>query len=139
MQRRARGPLRSVEKEQLWRRHVRKQAASRQTVQSYCRGASISEASFYAWRRELAKRDAASVNHRTFASRRKPKQSTDTPSLPRSRFLPVTIGSPPLRQIELVLPGRATIRVPVQDLAALRVLLEWLGKTPVVEPESVEC
>jgi hypothetical protein len=108
-------------------------------VQSYCRGASISEASFYAWRRELAKRDAARTNHRGIAARRKPQPSKDKSSLRQSRFLPVTIGSPPSRQIEFVLPGRATIRVPVQDLAALRVLLEWLGQTPVVKPESHEC
>ena len=75
---------------------------------------------------------------RLFA-RHKPKQSTDTSSLPQSRFLPVTIGSPPAYQIEFVLPGRATIRLPVQELAALRVLLEWLGQTPVVQAESLEC
>ena len=56
-----RGPWRDVEKERRWRRHVARQARSQQSVRAYCAAAGISEPSFYAWRRELAKRDAAAV------------------------------------------------------------------------------
>jgi len=54
----ARGAQRDGAKERFWRRAVRQQAASGLGVRAFCRERSLSEASFYAWRRTLAERDA---------------------------------------------------------------------------------
>lgn len=49
---------RSVEKELGWRALVREQRKSGESIRAFCRRKAISEPSFYAWRRELRKRDA---------------------------------------------------------------------------------
>lgn len=49
---------RSLEKEQFWRLVLDEQAASGLSVRAFCRQEGISEPSYYAWRRELAVRDA---------------------------------------------------------------------------------
>ena len=50
---------RSGEKEAFWRSHVESQAAGRVSIRAYCWGHGLSEPSFYAWRREIQKRDLA--------------------------------------------------------------------------------
>ncbi len=50
---------RSVEKEQYWRLVVSEQRRSGLNIRMFCRRRAISEPSFYAWRKELRKRDAA--------------------------------------------------------------------------------
>lgn len=50
---------RSVEKERYWRRIVGEQAVSGQSIRAFCRERQLSEPSFYVWRRELKRRDAA--------------------------------------------------------------------------------
>jgi len=49
--------LRSVDKEEFWRWHVEMQAAEGLSARAYCRQQGLSAASFYAWRRELKRRD----------------------------------------------------------------------------------
>ena len=53
------GVRRSVEKEAFWRRVLDRQRRSGLSVRGFCQGEGVSEGSFYAWRRELLKRDAA--------------------------------------------------------------------------------
>lgn len=53
-----RGPRRSAGKEQFWRRIVEGHSKSGESVRDWCDRHRVSEPSFYAWRRELAKRDA---------------------------------------------------------------------------------
>jgi hypothetical protein len=48
---------RSTEKERFWRDVVRRQRRGDLNVRDFCRRREISEPSFYAWRRELSKRD----------------------------------------------------------------------------------
>lgn len=50
---------RSAEKERFWRSMVEQQGRGSLSVRAFCRQQELSEASFYAWRRELQKRDAA--------------------------------------------------------------------------------
>jgi len=50
--------VRSIEKEQFWRFHVEAQAAGGRQIRAYCREQALSEPAFYAWRRELKRRDA---------------------------------------------------------------------------------
>ena len=54
-----RGPRRSEGKERVWRRIVEDQPGSGESVREWCERHGVSEPSFYAWRRELRKRDAA--------------------------------------------------------------------------------
>lgn len=53
------GPRRDLDKERFWREMIAGQAASGLSVRAWCLRHEVSEASFYAWRRELARRDAA--------------------------------------------------------------------------------
>jgi len=133
-----RGPGRSVAKEQLWRRHVGRQAKSKQSVRDYCAAADISEPSFYAWRRELAQRDAAAGSPPTQdqradrpaprTGRRGPRSraTARTVSPAAASFLPVTIASPSGHSIEAVLASGLILRVPAHDAVALRMVLDLL-------------
>lgn len=49
---------RSVNKEELWRLLVEEQRQCGLSIRAFCRRKAISEPSFYAWRKELQKRDA---------------------------------------------------------------------------------
>lgn len=53
------GPRRDLDKERFWRELIAGQAVSGLSVRAWCLRHEVSEASFYAWRRELARRDAA--------------------------------------------------------------------------------
>lgn len=50
------GPKRDLGKERLWRGVLRRWGRSGKTVREFCREEKVSEPSFYAWRRELARR-----------------------------------------------------------------------------------
>jgi hypothetical protein len=47
----------SAAREQFWRQHVETWRKSEKSVRAYCVEAALSVPSFYAWRRELARRD----------------------------------------------------------------------------------
>jgi hypothetical protein len=49
----------SQAKERVWREHIARQAAGGLSVRAYCAKHFLTEQSFYSWRRELARRDAA--------------------------------------------------------------------------------
>ena len=55
----SKGPQRSSAKEHFWRDLIAGQAGSGLSVRAWCLQRDVSQASFYAWRRELARRDAA--------------------------------------------------------------------------------
>ena len=86
-------------KESKWRRHVQAQAASGQSVRSYCIGRGLQEHGFYWWRRELTRRDAA--------------KSSASSSAPPA-FVPVMVSGLPARtsgRIEIVLQDGRRVRV----------------------------
>jgi hypothetical protein len=119
------GPAPRTAKERMWRQHVSRHARSKMSVRDYCAQAGISEPSFYAWRSELARRD--SVNGRIARSEpTAPRRAvTSTP-----RFVPVAIAPPVASHVEVVLRSGLVIRVPAQDAAALRTVLELLEPRP---------
>src|ERR1700683_4951639 len=55
------GKQRSISKERFWRRLVRQWRGSGLSARAFCEKHGLAEASFYAWRRTLAERDAAAV------------------------------------------------------------------------------
>ena len=53
----AKGPQRDGSKEAGWRLLIAEQASSRLSVRAFCLQRGVSEASFYAWKRKLTRRD----------------------------------------------------------------------------------
>lgn len=98
-------------KERFWRRMVRQWGSSGLSIRDFCDAQQISEASFYAWRQTIARRDAEAA-----------------------RFVPVHViaDEQPAREavgdgLELVLAGGRRLRVgPGFDGATLRRLLALL-------------
>lgn len=82
---------RSVEKERFWREVVAEQGESGLSVRAFCQRKGISENSFYAWRRELKRRDGVQVNaaHRT--SRERAANSKGSVANAGGRLVPVEI------------------------------------------------
>lgn len=84
---------RDAGKEAFWREAVRGQAASGLSVRGYCRREGISEASFYAWRRELRlRRQEARAGKRPSPRDKKAggKQPAAEPAR-QAKFVPVTV------------------------------------------------
>lgn len=50
---------RGVSRELFWRRMIRGQVESGLSIRSWCRRKSLAEPTFYGWRKELSRRDAA--------------------------------------------------------------------------------
>lgn len=66
------GARRSAEKEAFWRLVLEEHRASGQSVRAFCKQESLSEASFYAWRKELGKRDQGIERPREGSHSREP-------------------------------------------------------------------
>lgn len=107
-----RGPGRSGVKEQVWRGHIERQAAGRLSIRAYCAQHGVSEPSFYAWRRELARRD-----RQASSSAKPPRRDSGR------RFVALTLRhaaptatraameAPPLGGVELVHPRGHVLRI----------------------------
>jgi transposase-like protein len=102
-------PKRNPQLEQRWRNLLDQWRNSNQTVSAFCQDHGVSEASFYSWRAELARRDQKSAS------------ATNTPT-----FVPVQVlAHAPL---EVVLPSGVVIRVPLgTDLQLVVQLVAALG------------
>jgi transposase len=106
-----RGPEREPAKDKFWRKTLREFATSGQSVRAFCRARQLSEPSFYAWRRTLARRDAAT-----------PPDASATPA-----FLPVRLADAMSAPMEIVLAGGRCIRLrPPVDRAALSEIIAAL-------------
>ena len=105
-----RGVGRGGAKETFWREHLARQPRSGLSIRAYCARHGLSQPSFYAWRSELARRDA---EHRR-----------------RPAIVPVIVGAgAPEPTVEFQLPGGLIIRVPAHDREALGAVWE-LVKVP---------
>lgn len=118
---------RDAAKERYWRRLLGQWRRSGMTGRDFCARHSLSEPSFYAWKREIAQRDHE-VQTRTKATTRVsgPRRGR-TPALPA--FVPVTLDAPPSATdpLEVVLTRGRVVRVPAGfDADALRQLLAVL-------------
>ena len=143
------GAGRMLATEQLWRQRVVQQPRSKLSIREFCQRAGVSEASFYAWRRELARRDAdagqsAAIEPALASRQAEPALSKSDMAggraISQPRFLPVAIdGNAPAapaaspaptsaNHVELLLPSGLVVRVPAHDLAALQAVLELLER-----------
>ena len=96
------GPGRDLERERAWREVMDRQRLSGLSVRGFCQRELVSEASFYAWRRELLRRDRESLSVRRTdrepgaqpaASRSAAAKRTPTPVATPAAFLPVLMES----------------------------------------------
>ena len=106
---------RNHSREQFWRDAIRAWKASGKSVRAFCAARGLSEATFYARRRELADRV--------------PPTPPDTPSRPQPTFAAVRVVPDPA--VEVVLPTGLVLRVPAGvDPAAVARLVGALGRQP---------
>jgi transposase-like protein len=114
---------RDLRKETLWRERVREQLASGLKVRSYCLREQISEPSFYAWRKELAKRDGVHDGEPATTAQATVTEAAALPSFTEVVVTPPTVSS----AIELVLGNSRRILVsPGFDAATLQAVVEML-------------
>jgi hypothetical protein len=130
-------------KERSWRRWLRLWRRSGLTGRDFCAAHGLSEPSFYAWRRELARRDLETATPTTAAPPRpppprprrqartaRPRPTTPAPATAAAvpLFLPLTpTAAPPSAAIELLLAQGRLLRVhPGFDAELLRQLLRVL-------------
>ena len=60
----ANGKGRDARREAYWRRTMRRQERSGQTIREFCRRQDLAETAFYYWRKELARRQVEPGRHR---------------------------------------------------------------------------
>ena len=121
-------PKPSQKKEAFWRKTLRQQQKSGQSIRQFCQQQRLSEPSFYSWRRELARRDQHAAA--------KPKRDRSRPvSVTRNRqpsnasvFIPLQLAGGNGATIELVHPRGHVLRIPAgfdeQSLRKLFALLD---------------
>jgi len=101
MMRRQRDP----QLEQFWRQTLAKWQQSGQTIRGFCVQQQLSQPNFYAWKRELVKRDAERVGAVNGGAG--PRRAVGPQALP---LVPVRIVAEAI--IEVVLPTGVVVRVP---------------------------
>jgi hypothetical protein len=112
------GPERDSERERFWRSAVGQQERSGRSIREYCRVHGLSEASFYAWRREIRRR-GRQRGGKVAGQGRKPG------------FVPVRIAEAVVpiggAMIECLLPSGALLRLPagMEPAAVAAVLCAW--------------
>ena len=105
---------RNQAREQFWRDTVAAWRQSGQSVRAFCAARDVSEATFFARRRELT--DRAPLPQ-------------PTATAPAAQFVPVKVVPDPT--VEVVLPGGLIVRMPVAaDPAAVARLVAALGGGP---------
>ncbi|QDV35221.1 IS66 family insertion sequence element accessory protein TnpA [Tautonia plasticadhaerens] len=105
---------RREEREQFWRDTIADWKTSGKSVRAFCAARGVSEATFFARRRELASREQP----------RRPEAPPRPPS-----FAPVHIIPEPVA--EVVLPSGLVVRVPIGvDATAVARLVTALGASP---------
>lgn len=97
---------RDPDRERHWRGLVADWQASGLSVREFCSRRDLAEPSFYYWRRELRKRDAA----------------------PAPAFIPVTVV--PTAMLEIRCPSGHVVSLPNADLGTLRQLFAALAGEP---------
>ena len=133
---------RSPEKEAFWRKLLRRQRSSGQSVVQFCRQQGVSEAAFYHWKREIGRRDLQTNGTTKVGrspAREKPSRSADANEEIRPRdsqpspFVPLRLttadATAPAGSIELVHPRGHVLRIPaVFDAGSLQQVLQLLDR-----------
>ena len=117
---------RDADKEAFWRLALSEQQVSGLSVRAFCIREGLTESNFYAWRRQLARRDAEAS-----AIEESPKFVEVTPPPPPPPEVPPDASSATSGDVasalELVLPRGVVVRVPDRfDAKTLRRVVETL-------------
>ena len=118
---------RDPELERQWRERMARWQASGLTVREFCRRHGLLETSFYYWKRELRKRDAAAPATLKSCSVKKP----------RPTFLPLTVLPAATLSVEVRCPSGHVVVLSACDAASLASLFMALGPQSR-EPQSRE-
>lgn len=118
--------MRSEAKERLWREQVSSWQRSGLSIRQYCQQHQLNEPNFYAWRRELARRDEAGGIPAQPVQRVKPSSVA---------WMPVTVDASGQPVVEVQLPTGAILRVPagVESTTLERILTALHLATAVQE------
>jgi transposase-like protein len=99
-------------RERFWREAVSAWESSGLTVREFCRQRSVTEASFYSWRRELQRRDTQ-------------------PALSSApTFVPVSVIPAATLAVEVRCPSGHVVSLPNADAVTLRALFVALAAVP---------
>lgn len=114
-----------------WQGRLERQSASGLSISAFCRKESISEGNFYFWKRKLkgVVRLGSQARDRVATVSKSPIDSSPTSSAnsgsPRFVQLPTTSANSP-GCVEVAVADGVVIRVPSENLAALKVVLDSL-------------
>ena len=114
--------IRSAERAAHWRGVLERQGASGLSIAAFCRQESLSQPSFYAWRRRLQSPDAVKATNQESVSRRVASPSG---------FVPVRIESAPIGgALHIRWPDGVSLEVPAgADLATVSGVMRALRET----------
>lgn len=105
----------SEAKERFWRSHLKAQRAGELSIRDYCAEQDLSEPSFYAWRREITRRDQDRSGRASRPSNGKGDGIRRTVGPLTAGFVRLEVqpaSSCPAASIEIVLPGGSRVLVP---------------------------
>ncbi len=120
------GQLRST-----WRARIERQRRSGQTISQFCQQEGVSTGYFYQWKRKLqaeqpAQQKKTTTRRKTKAPKRRPVKVAASSTSPP--FVQLPLPAPPsCPWIEVVLSEGTIVRIPQQNLAALKTVLGALG------------
>ena len=121
-------PKPSPEKEGYWRKMLRRQGRSGLSVRQFCKDGGLSEASFFGWRREIAKRDRTAATREDGRSSLPVKQATQDQE-PPSPFIALRLTGDAASALELMHPRGHVLRIPSGfDGACLQKVLLLLDR-----------
>ena len=123
-----------------WRERIERQRGSGETVAEFCGHEGVSTANYYHWQRKLrtsqpARSKGVPSRRKTASAKRRRRDSSDPPA--RIPFVQLPLTTPAACPwIEVVLAEGTIVRIPQQNLAALRAVLGSLGNG--MESPSIE-
>jgi hypothetical protein len=117
-----------------WRNRIDRQRQSGQTIAQFCQQEGVSTPSYYKWKQKLQGKQPARQKRTTprrKAKVQKQRQVKETAPSVSSPFVQLSMPAPPsCPWIEVVLSEGTIVRLPQQNLAALKAVLGALGNTP---------
>jgi len=123
---------RDASKERYWRKLIRRQGKTDETVAGFCAREGVPVHQFYWWQRTLRTRERQSTSQR-----RVDDASTSPSELAGASFVPVRLPFVPQAPIELVHPGGCVVRVPPGfDPQSLRLILATLDPSTFDNAEN---